>query len=91
MSDPQFSATSLNRLIVAGTAFAYASLAFVAAVLVLIPATGSTLPAWGAPSSLITLLTLAELIGLPIVAAIAGIEVGSRLTAPADEPRVETA
>ena len=82
-SSPNPSSTrGFDASVVALTGFAYACLAFATAVLVVIPAAGSALPAWGWSDLSTRAVLLGAMLGLPILASLLGVAVGSRLVAP---------
>ena len=74
--------TAAQKLIVAGTAFCCSTAAFVLAAVMLVPAADSLLTWVGAPDLLTKAVVLLLLFGSPVVAAIAGISIGSKAIAP---------
>lgn len=70
--------TTAEKLTVCLTAFGLSCAAFFGSVLLLVPLTAGVCEWLAAPDLLVQALVFAEVIGLPIVAALCGIAVGGR-------------
>lgn len=79
-----------DKAIVVITSFSIACAAFFASVVLLIPLIGSLLIHLGAPALLQQLTVLALLFGVPIIGALFGIDLGSRLAVDRSEGQLES-
>lgn len=75
--------TAVQKAMVCFTSFSLACLAFVLTAVAVMPLSVGLLNFLGAPDGVVLSTVVLELFGLPIVAALAGLNVGVRCAVPA--------
>ena len=70
--------TPLEKFAVAMTAFGFACITFVAAAIIIVPVTGSTMNRIAAPEAITNAAILFELFGLPVIASLFGVTFAAR-------------
>ncbi|MEO0586930.1 MAG: hypothetical protein AAF078_04750 [Planctomycetota bacterium] len=71
--------SAVDALLICGVSFAMSCLAFVVAVVGLIPAFGTAAAWWGVADAAVAAGVLALLVGPPVVGALWGLTIASRL------------